>query len=179
MNELNVDYDIIGLSYYPYWHGDMNQLSKALSTLESSFPSKNIMIVETGYALKWQVPYAELDHTDIWPISDAGQAKFAQDLVNTLEKYQSVDGLFWWWMEYNPYNTNLSGWYNAPLFDPTTGRASSAFKIICSFASDGAGISNIFNDIDDSDVWYNLNGQQVDRDSKGIVVSRGRKILNR
>lgn len=136
MSSLGVDYDIIGLSYYPFWHGGMDSLDKALTLLEGRYTDKSIMIVETGYAIKWQVPYPDIeDHTSIWPISDAGQAKFAKDLVETLEKHPHVDGLFWWWMEYNPYGTNMQGWYNAPLFDHTTGRATSAFKVICSFAT--------------------------------------------
>lgn len=181
MKHLGVDYDIIGLSYYPFWHGDMEQLSSSLSSLQNGFPEKNIMIVETGYALKWQVPYSDIiDHTSIWPISDAGQKKFAQDLVDTLEKYDSVDGLFWWWMEYNPYRTNLSGWYNAPLFDPTNGRASSAFEVICSFARSGSGIEGIADDSADSQLrFYDLSGKIVDKNARGIVISNGRKSINR
>ncbi len=180
ISELDVDYDIIGLSYYPFWHGGMKQLSDALSVLEKEFSSKNIMIVETGYALKWQVPYQGIiDHTHVWPISDEGQAKFTSDLVATLEKHPLVNGLFWWWMEYNPYGTNLSGWYNAPLFDPTTGRASSAFKIVCSFAKDGAGVNDIYDDITSKQrQWYNLQGVEVDESHPGLIISSGQKRIN-
>ena len=179
MNELNVGYDIIGLSYYPYWHGDMTQLNAALTSLEKGFPGKNIMIVETGYALKWKVPGSTIDHTDIWPLTDAGQNKFAQDLVGTLEKHKAVNGLLWWWMEYNPYNTDIQNWYNAPLFDPTTGRASSAFKTICSFASSGAGVGHIGADPDMAPVqWYNTVGQPVDSVAPGLVISRQGKRIN-
>ena len=45
IKKLDVDYDIIGLSYYPYFHGDMNVLDKALSSLQTRYPEKNIMIV--------------------------------------------------------------------------------------------------------------------------------------
>lgn len=180
MGWLNVDYDIIGLSYYPFWHGDMTQLNNGLSALEAGFPTKNIMIVETGYGLRWQVPYADINHTDLWPISDGGQAQFARDLVATLDRHKNVNGLFWWWMEYNPYNTDLSGWYNAPLFDPMTGRASSAFKIICSFANDDSGITEVTTDGAPIDTarWYDINGHQVDPEtSKGILLStKGEKI---
>ena len=183
MRDMDVDYDIIGLSYYPFWHGDMKQLDTALSTLENDFSGKDIMIVETGYALKWQVPYSDImDHTDVWPISDAGQAAFARDLVDTLEKHDAVTGLLWWWMEYNPYNTKLSGWYNAPLFDPTTGRASSAFKEICAFGLSGSGIDGITGDVvvgDDDGPWYNIYGVPVDKSSPGLVISKNRKIFNR
>ncbi len=179
MARLGVDYDIIGLSYYPYWHGDMSVLDTALTTLEAQFPEHQIMLVETGYGLKWQVPGADHDTTDIWPISDAGQAAFARDLVDTLEAHASVNGLFWWWMEYNPYGTSLSGWYNAPLFDPTNGRASSAFKVICSFA-DGSGIEGIGADKSPStESWYDLTGRPVSPDAPGMVISTtGAKRIN-
>ncbi|MDE6340701.1 MAG: arabinogalactan endo-1,4-beta-galactosidase, partial [Muribaculaceae bacterium] len=123
MKKMSVDYDIIGLSYYPYWHGDLTALEKALGSLQSRFPEKNIMIVETGYSYKWAVPGTEHDYSGKWAYSDEGQDAFARDLVNTLEKYENVNGLFWWWMEYNAYGTQLSGWYNAPLFSSLDGRA--------------------------------------------------------
>ncbi|NPD81030.1 arabinogalactan endo-1,4-beta-galactosidase [Prevotella sp. PINT] len=181
MQEMNVDYDVIGLSYYPFWHGDMTQLDKALTALETEFTAKNIMIVETGYGLKWQVPYNDIiDHTSIWPISDAGQMKFTQDLVATVEKHKSVNGLLWWWMEYNPYNTNLSGWYNASLFDPTTGRASSAFHTLCSYGSSGTGIDGITKKGNNEAIrWYNLHGQHVDASTPGLLISKDRKKINR
>lgn len=183
LDQLGVDYDIIGLSYYPFWHGDMTQLNTALTALEDNFPSKQVMIVETGYALKWQVPYPNiLDHTSIWPISNSGQAKFATDLVDTLLAHPDVDGLFWWWMEYNPYKTTLTGWYNAPLFDPTTGRASSAFEIICSFATSGSGIEGILAPGAGGRPvrWFDLQGRPATSDTRGLVIGTdGTKVINR
>ncbi|MCR5312772.1 MAG: arabinogalactan endo-1,4-beta-galactosidase, partial [Bacteroidaceae bacterium] len=49
MNANNVDYDIIGLSYYPFYHGYLSALSTTLNTLEKSFPDKPVHIVETAY----------------------------------------------------------------------------------------------------------------------------------
>lgn len=163
MKELNVEYDIIGLSYYPYFHGGMRVLTNALSSLQNRYPEKNIMIVETGYSYKWEVPGTNHDLTNEYPYSDAGQNKFAKDLVDTLEKYQSVNGLFWWWMEYNAYNTSLSGWYNAPLFDCTTGRATSALKTICSFG-ENASVDGIMADTPEhNEVWFDMSGTQLSR----------------
>lgn len=51
MTSTNIDYDIIGLSYYPYFHGPLSELEGAISYLESTYPSKSIMIVETGLSL--------------------------------------------------------------------------------------------------------------------------------
>ncbi len=178
MKKLDVDYDIIGLSYYPYFHGDMSVLDKALSSLQTRYPEKNIMIVETGYAYKWEVPGTTHDLSSKWAYSDEGQDKFAKDLVTTLEKYENVNGLFWWWMEYNAYGTNLSGWYNAPLFNSLDGRATSALKTICSFAENSA-----VNEIEfenEEDTWYDIHGRKIkDLSIPGIKISRNKKILTK
>ena len=182
MKQLNVDYDIIGLSYYPYWHGPLTVLEAALNSLEQYFPEKNIMIVETGYSYAWEVPGT--DQKVDYPYTDAGQNQFAKDLVDTLRKHEKVDGLFWWWMEYNAKGTSLSGWYNAPLFDSRTGQATSALKTICSFA-DGNDAAVDFLPVDPADdgsprQWYNLQGQPVDNPTlPGIYVSRDKKIIIR
>lgn len=180
MKSLDVDYDIIGLSYYPYFHGDMSVLDNALNTLQSRFPEKNIMIVETGYSYKWEVPGTTHSFTNKWPYSDEGQDKFAKDLVATLEKYKNVDGLFWWWIEYNAFNTSLSGWYNAPLFNSLDGCATSALKTICSFAKDSGVGSLTDRSAQQEDVWFDLSGRRVtDMNAPGIRVSRNKKVIVR
>ncbi len=179
MKKLEVDYDIIGLSYYPYFHGDMNVLDKALAALQTRYPEKNIMIVETGYSYKWAVPGTDHDFSGKWAYSDEGQDQFAKDLVATLEKYDRVDGLFWWWMEYNAYGTNLSGWYNAPLFNSLDGCATAALKTICSFG-EGSSVDSIGAEENETESWYDLQGRPIsDLSSPGIKLSRKTKILLR
>lgn len=180
MAEMQVPYDIIGLSYYPYFHGNMNVLDRALQTLQTGFPSKNIMIVETGYSYKWEVPGTTHDNTATWPYSEEGQAKFVTDLVDELDKYKDVDGLFWWWLEYNAYNSDLSGWYNAPLFDSTTGKATAALKALCGYAT--SGIEDILPDFSgaESHQWYNIHGLPVTGPrTPGLYIQNGRKVLVR
>lgn len=177
MKKMDVDYDIIGLSYYPYFHGDMNVLDKALSTLQSRYPEKNIMIVETGYSYKWEVPGTTHDFSSKWSYSEAGQDAFAKDLVATLEKYDRVDGLFWWWMEYNAYNTNLGGWYNAPLFNSLDGKATPALKTLCSFGDD-SGVNGMDYTDSKPEVWYDLQGRRIkDLTAPGIRISGKTKVL--
>ncbi len=171
-----LDYDIIGLSYYPYFHGNMETLDKSLTELESLCPDRQIMIVETGYAYKWEVPGTTHDFSGTWKYSDAGQNQYAKDLVATLEKHQNVTGLFWWWMEYNAFGTSLSGWYNAPLFDSTNGRATSALKTICTFATE-SGVTELPSETK-ADRWYDLQGRPVtEPTAPGIYVNGSRKIL--
>lgn len=177
MKKLDVDYDIIGLSYYPYFHGGMNVLDKALSTLQTRYPEKNIMIVETGYSYKWEVPGSTHDFSGQWPYSDEGQDAFAKDLVATLEKYDHVDGLFWWWMEYNAYGTSLSGWYNAPLFNSLDGCATSALHTICSFAENSAVPTIGTLDGKAETICHDLSGRPTDPTTPGIKIQNGKKHL--
>lgn len=180
MKEMGVDYDIIGLSYYPYWHKGMNVLDNTLTQLETNFPEKNIMIVETGYAYAWEVP-GTTEKVD-YPYTAEGQNQFATDLVTTLEKHSSCDGLYWWWMEYNAYSSGLSGWYNAPLFDSRDGKALPALTTICSYAKN-SGITDRFTDEAGAPrQWFNIHGQQVKAPQAGIsapglYISRGKKVL--
>lgn len=177
MKKMDVNYDIIGLSYYPYFHGDMNVLDKALSTLQNRYPEKNIMIVETGYSYKWEVPGTTHDFSGKWAYSESGQDAFAKDLVATLEKYDRVDGLFWWWMEYNAYATDLGGWYNAPLFNSLDGKATPALKTICSFSTEN-GVDTIF-DSNEETIWYDLSGRRItDMMAPGLRVSKKGKVIN-
>jgi arabinogalactan endo-1,4-beta-galactosidase len=91
------DYDVIGLSYYPLWHGTLSNLKTTLNTLQNSFPTKEIQIVETGYYHTDFTPKAgETDTRSTWPYSPSGQAAFLQDLIAALKSYSSVTGLYYW-----------------------------------------------------------------------------------
>lgn len=134
MQLAKIDYDVIGLSYYPYFHGSMNELNDAISRLERAFANKNIMLVETGYPYKWAVGGSTFDYTAQYPYSLQGQQRFTSDLITMLKSHKHVTGLFWWWPEFNAFNTQMSNWYNAPLFDSTTGEATPALYELKKFA---------------------------------------------
>lgn len=178
LDSYNLDYDIIGLSYYPYFHGSLSVLNKALTVLEKNF-DKDIMLVETGYPYAWEVPGT--NQPVDYPYTESGQYAFAKDLVATLLKFERCTGLLWWWFEYNANGTSLSGWYNAPLFDSRTGKVTKAFAEICSFGSGPyqAGISPVFNDIRPvSSYWYDINGRPLTNPTiPGIYIRNGKKVM--
>ena len=131
--QYGIDYDIIGLSYYPAYHGSLSTLDGALSKIESQQPDRPIMIVETGYSNKWAMAGTTFDYTSVYPYSEDGQESFTKDLVTTLKKHKNVKGILWWWAEANEYGINwqnsvTSGWNNAPLFNNETGRALKALS---------------------------------------------------
>ncbi len=183
MNTYDIDYDVIGLSYYPYFHGALSELDGAITKLEAGWPKKEIMVVETGYPYAWAVGGTTYDATKTWPYSDEGQKKFTDDLIAMLDKHSHVDGLFWWWPEYNAYGTSLGGWYNAPLFDSRTGRATSAFTALAKYATTStAGITkptvNTSSTTDDH--YYDLSGRSVSQPKdSGMYIHHKKKIIVR
>lgn len=131
LKNYTTDFDIIGLSYYPYWHGDLNVLDNLLTTLESSYPDKKIQIVETGYPHAYYPSGASYDLQSTWPATEAGQKAFATALVEKLNAHSNVDGLYWWFPEANEYGINYSNhvttdWYNCGWWDNQNGQVMDA-----------------------------------------------------
>ncbi len=87
------DYDIMGLSYYPQWHGTLDQLKATIKELHDTFEDKEIQIVETGYI--HDTNGQTLEERE-WPYSPAGQAAFLKDLIALLKQFECVTGLYYW-----------------------------------------------------------------------------------
>ena len=137
------DFDIIGLSYYPYWHGGLNVLNDLLTTLEATYPTKKIQIVETGYPHAYYPSGASYDLQSTWPATEAGQKAFATALVETLNAHSSVNGLYWWFPEANEYgisyvNHVTTDWYNCGWWDNANGQVMDALFEMPAFM-DGSG----------------------------------------
>ena len=133
MRSKQVDYDIIGLSYYPYYHGNLATLTVALNSLHNTYQDKDIMIVETGYSYHYSV--GDMDFSSTWPLTYEGQRQYTADLIAALKPYARVKGLFWWFPEANEYGLGGSNWsalhvndawYNAGLWDHATGKVTPA-----------------------------------------------------
>lgn len=181
------DYDIIGLSYYPHWHGKLSVLDNLLTTLENSYPDKKIQIVETGYFHAWYPNDASYKISEFpnWPATDAGQLQFTKDLIATLNTHSSVDGLYWWFPEANEFGLDWNtqrvtdGWYNASLFDNQTGKAMQALYELKSFSDGSAGISNITKNGQTDNHWYTIDGLRLNSrpTKKGIYIHQGQKVV--
>lgn len=106
----NVDFDIIGMSYYPYWHGNFEQYFANVENIKKY--GKKIMTVELGYAFTLEDYIQEdgvggiqlvisednsneLDIVSRYPISREGQASFTRDFLR-LAREHGIAGVFWW-----------------------------------------------------------------------------------
>ncbi len=70
------------------------------------------------------------------------------------------------------------GWYNAPLFDSETGRATPALYELKNFADETTGISNIHLANETNKDWYTIEGKKIEKPTqKGIYIHNHRKIV--
>lgn len=120
------DYDIIGLSYYPIWHGTLTELNATLNTLQSF--GKEIHIVEAGYFNNdnFTLGSSDINTSSTWPYSPEGQASFLEDLIEVLNNYNNVTGLYYWQPEEcgNGADSNgtsrvMEGWDNRGFWELT------------------------------------------------------------
>lgn len=189
LQKAELDYDIIGTSFYSYYHGSLQTLETSLNMLASNFPTKDIWLVEVGYFYKWQpdIKSPGADLSGQYPITEAGQAAYTEALINVLNKHEKVKGLFWWMMEANEYKHTGSSqvtkdWYNAALWDDYDGMVNPAFFKLQNFLP-ATGIEKLrANDgSETSKAVYDLQGRKVADGNaplkKGIYIRGGKKMI--
>ncbi len=97
-----VPYDLIGLSYYPFWHGSMAALRGNLQATALRY-GKDIIVAETSYP--WRSGYWEGMVTDpagmTWAATPAGQASYLRALIDTVATIAGNHGagVIWWYPE--------------------------------------------------------------------------------
>lgn len=177
MKSAAVDYDIIGLSYYPEHHRTIATLEAALKELENKQYGKDIMIVETGYSYAWAIG-GSYDYTSVYPFTEEGQRKFTADLISMLNNHNDVNGLFWWWPEDNGNKGVTAKWWNAALYNHDTGKPYAAFYELKYFLGDDASVHGISTDGEINGNIYDLSGRRITEMKKpGVYIKGKRKIL--
>ena len=110
--ERDVDFDVIGLSYYPFWHGPIEDLQANLVDLAGAY-GKPLVVVETAYPwtldngddLENHIDLAEeLPDADRWPATPAGQAAYFRALREVFAAVPNRlgHGFFTWEPEWVP-----------------------------------------------------------------------------
>lgn len=106
----NLDFDIIGLTYYPMWHGTMDNLQYNLNDISERY-DKDVMIVETAYAFTLEdgdglgSSFSSSDEeVGGYPASVQGQIDFITDLESVILNVPENRGLgfFYWEPEWIP-----------------------------------------------------------------------------
>jgi arabinogalactan endo-1,4-beta-galactosidase len=102
MDASGVPFDLIGLSYYPWWHGTLADLQANLQATARRY-GRDIMVVETSYPWRaggWEGMAANRAAMT-WPVSPQGQARFLQDLLAAVAAVPDDHGtgVIWWYPE--------------------------------------------------------------------------------
>ena len=181
MTNAELDYDIIGLSYYPDHHGNLAKLETALTSLENKNYGKDIMIVETGYSYAWHIGDT-YDYSSTYPLTEEGQRQFTADLVTKLNSHESVKGLFWWWPEDNGNNMVTNSWWNAALYNHNTGKPYAAFYELKNFNNASSGFQDLKKGSKcENCPWYTIEGRRLggEPSKSGIYINDGKKKIVR
>ncbi|HVM61427.1 MAG TPA: glycosyl hydrolase 53 family protein [Verrucomicrobiae bacterium] len=111
-----VPFDIIGLSYYPFWDGPFSSLSNCLNNAANQF-HKPISVMETAFP--WNNSYWTTNFNGIFP-SVTGQVQYVQQFAPIVSGVSGGygAGAFWWGTEYQAASgVNEAGFNTASWFD--------------------------------------------------------------
>ena len=130
--EQEVPFDLIGVSYYPYWHGTLADLQTNLNDIALRY-DKDIIVVETAYAFTadegdFFENIIRFQERPGYPFSPEGQAKILADIMTIVRAVPNGHGLgiMWWdatWTAvpgngWDPARASSgNGWENQALFD--------------------------------------------------------------
>ncbi|NYI07587.1 glycoside hydrolase family 53 protein [Allostreptomyces psammosilenae] len=121
-----VPFDAIGVSYYGYWHGALNDLQTTLDGLAARY-GKPVFVAETAYAFTLanddslgNIVGTSDQLVPGYPATQAGQAANLRDVMNVVEAVPNGRGLgvFYWEPTWTAVTGN--GWDPA---DPSSGNA--------------------------------------------------------
>jgi len=120
-----IEFDVIGLSFYPWWHGTLDAVRANVNDLAGRY-GKDILIAETAYP--WTFEWHDFrnnivsDPDDLlpgYPASVEGQADFLRSLICIVRNIPGGRGLgvLYWAPEYISVDPIGSSWENNTLFD--------------------------------------------------------------
>jgi arabinogalactan endo-1,4-beta-galactosidase len=127
-----VPFDLIGVSYYPYWHGTLADLQNNLNDIAVRY-GKDLIVVETAYPFAPGNPANKGDLVSFeeypgYPFTPEGQARMLADVMDLIRAVPNGRGLgvMWWdatwigvpgngWDPSDPASPN--NWENQSLFD--------------------------------------------------------------
>ena len=120
-----LEFDVIGLSFYPKWHGTLEELRANLADISARY-DRDVYVVETAYpwTLGWRDEAGNImgSETDLhagYPPTEAGQAAFlaaVRDIVRGVPGGRGR-GIYYWAPEWIAVPGVPSAWENVALFD--------------------------------------------------------------
>ena len=95
LNRYKISYDVIGFSYYPWWHGTLMDLRENLAFAANTY-GKDVIVVETAY--NWRPSRETADRPGPFPETPEGQREFLDAVTRVVLDVPNGrgKGVFWW-----------------------------------------------------------------------------------
>ncbi len=95
LKRFKIAYDVIGFSYYPWWHGNLEGLRENLAFTASEY-GKDIIVVETAY--NWRPAREASERGGPFPETPAGQRDYLDEVTRIVMATPNGrgKGIFWW-----------------------------------------------------------------------------------
>ncbi|HEY1790194.1 MAG TPA: glycosyl hydrolase 53 family protein [Verrucomicrobiae bacterium] len=95
LNRYGIQYEVIGFSFYPWWHGTLMDLRENLAFTANRY-HKDIMVVETAY--NWRAARETAGRAGPYPETPEGQRDFLDAVANVVMDIPDGrgKGVFWW-----------------------------------------------------------------------------------
>ncbi len=121
LNDSGIDYDVFASSYYPFWHGTLENLTSVLRDISSTY-NKKVIVAETSWAYtlkdgdgqKNVVRENAGQDLSAYDISAQGQANEVRDVIEAVKNVGDAGlGIFYWEPAWIPVNVYDAGAENA------------------------------------------------------------------
>lgn len=119
LDKYNVDYDVFATSYYPFWHGTLENLNSVLDSIATTY-GKKVMVAETSYAYTYKdgdghennVRAGNANTLDLdYNISLQGQVDSVSSVMKTVNNTTNGIGMFYWepaWIPVQEYDADAA-----------------------------------------------------------------------
>lgn len=113
-----LDFDMIGLSYYAFWNGSMDNMQRVIQLIQERY-NKRAFIAETSYAYTSADgdgtgnSFSSSDIVKGYPIAPSGQAQILHDIACKVNEVGGAGIMYWEgaWIPVGPgYEHNLPIW---------------------------------------------------------------------
>ena len=112
-----VEFDAVGLSYYPYWHDTLDNLRAVIADIRETY-GKDVFVAETAWPFTLEQGDGSGDVVDydpgLYPVSPEGQAQAVADVIRAASDVGAL-GVYYWGGIWTPVGSDAAA--NWPLWE--------------------------------------------------------------
>lgn len=127
------DFDIIGLSYYPFWHGQYHELKNNMDALAERY-GKELLVMETAHAFRrsgGKFFREEQERAAGFPATQEAQRRVLELIISIIFHAKEQKGLgFFYWEPFTRAAEDAAGWGTCMSLMDEAGRPTEGYRAI-------------------------------------------------